>query len=180
MSMLVKKRQLVMATLVVALGAAVFVNWYYTRSTDSPEKDGNKTEYIQNLGEAKYVSANVQTEPVAEDVFAEIKLNREKSRDEALDNLKTTLNGLPVDSEAAQSVAKSVDEYGRAVKEESDIESLISAKLSISSVAVINKDKAQIIVEKGKLNEESVLVITDIVTSNSSVKAENVKITEAK
>lgn len=29
--MIIKKRQLLMATLVLALAAAVFVNWYYTR-----------------------------------------------------------------------------------------------------------------------------------------------------
>ena len=31
MSMSIGKRQIVLATLVVALGAAVFVNWYYTK-----------------------------------------------------------------------------------------------------------------------------------------------------
>ncbi len=29
--MIIKKRQLLLATLIIALAAAVFVNWYYTR-----------------------------------------------------------------------------------------------------------------------------------------------------
>ena len=34
MNVLIKRRQLILATLVVALGAAVFVNWYYTGNND--------------------------------------------------------------------------------------------------------------------------------------------------
>ena len=30
-TMIIKKRQLLLATLIIALAAAVFVNWYYTR-----------------------------------------------------------------------------------------------------------------------------------------------------
>lgn len=31
--MIIKKRQLLLATLIIALGAAVFINWYYTKPT---------------------------------------------------------------------------------------------------------------------------------------------------
>ncbi len=180
MSKLTRKRQLITATLVVALGAAVFVNWYYTRSSDNlSTPDDNESEYVQNLGEAKYVNAEAVTKAEAEDAFAEIKLNREKSRDEAFEELKSTLKNAKAGSETAEKVSKSVEKFSAAIKEEGDIEALISAKLSISSVVVINGKKANIIVEKGKLNEESVLVISDIVTSNSNVLPENIKISEA-
>ena len=54
MNLLIKRRQLVMATLVVALGAAVFVNWYFTNSSRNVAGTNETTnEYVQNLGEAK-------------------------------------------------------------------------------------------------------------------------------
>ncbi len=175
-----KRRRLVTATLVVALGAAVFVNWYYTRSSDNlSAPEDNESEYVQNLGEAKYVNAQAVTKGAAEDAFAEIKLNREKARDEALEELKSALKNAKSGTKTAEKVSESVEKYSASIKEEGDIEALISAKLSISSVAVINGKKANIIVEKGKLNDESVLVITDIVTSNSGVLPENIKISEA-
>ena len=36
MTKIMKKRQLIMAVLVVALAAAVFVNWYYTKPQTTP------------------------------------------------------------------------------------------------------------------------------------------------
>ncbi len=58
MNMLIKRRQLIMATLVVALGSAVFVNWYFTNSDGNVVNTSETTnEYVQNLGEAKYVDS---------------------------------------------------------------------------------------------------------------------------
>ena len=49
MNLLIKRRQLVMATLVVALGAAVFVNWYFTKSSENVAGTNEATnEYVQN------------------------------------------------------------------------------------------------------------------------------------
>ena len=59
MNLLIKRRQLVMATLVVALGAAVFVNWYFTNSDSQVAEEGEiGSEYVQSIGEAKYVNSN--------------------------------------------------------------------------------------------------------------------------
>lgn len=214
MNMLIKRRQLLMATLVVALGAAVFVNWYFTRSDENliTEKE-NGSEYVQNLGEAKYVeSENVKTQNVesknvttgkketkndksdssetnkmenktenkSEDVFSEIKLNRTKAHDKAIDELKNTLDTVTVDSVLAERVAKSVDELSDAIKAEADIETLIKAKTGASSVVVINNNGAEIVIEKGKLTEESVLIITELVTENTDIPVENIKISETK
>ncbi|MDR0314835.1 MAG: hypothetical protein LBH71_02660, partial [Oscillospiraceae bacterium] len=64
MSMIIKRRQLVMATMVVALGAAVFVNWYFTKPhidqtgiqsgrSVTQDQDTNKV----NLGDAEFVNS---------------------------------------------------------------------------------------------------------------------------
>ena len=57
MNVILKRRQLILATLVVALGAAVFVNWYYTGNSSLSTEDTTGSEYVQNLGEAKYVKS---------------------------------------------------------------------------------------------------------------------------
>ena len=44
MSMSIGKRQIVLATLVVALGAAVFVNWYYTKP-DAEKSEHRRDRY---------------------------------------------------------------------------------------------------------------------------------------
>lgn len=55
MSMSIGKRQIVLATLVVALGAAVFVNWYYTKPDAEKANTGvtvteEVTQAAGNLG----------------------------------------------------------------------------------------------------------------------------------
>lgn len=207
MNMLIKRRQLLMATLVIALGAAVFVNWYFTRTDENLKtQKGSESEYVQNLGEAKYVeSDNVKTKTTEsnsvktnnkisnnnktsesekqsnnEDLFSEIKLNRTKAHDKAIDDLKNTLDTVSVDSAISESVAKSVDELSDSIKAEADIETLIKAKIGADSVVVINNNSAEIVVEKGKLNEQAVLVITELVTENTNIPAGNIKISEIK
>ena len=69
MNVILKRRQLILATLVVALGAAVFVNWYFTNSSDNVAGVNDTTnEYVQNLGEAKYVNSDKVETDKKEDV----------------------------------------------------------------------------------------------------------------
>lgn len=178
MNVLIKRRQLVLATLVVALGAAVFVNWYYTgndnKATVPEETTG--TEYVQNLGEAQYVNA----EGEISDYFSEVKLNRQKSRDEAIERLKESLKTVETGSEEAKELTASIERLSSQIKLESDIEALISAKLASECVAVINDGAAQVVVGKGALVEDAALQIIDIVTNNTQLTAADIKISEAK
>ena len=83
-------------------------------------------------------------------------------------------------SDEAKAIAGSIDELTARVKSESDIETLISAKIAGECVVVLNEDSAQVIVKKGALNSETALQIMDIVTTNTKLSAEKVKISEAK
>lgn len=177
MNVLIKRRQLILATLVVALGAAVFVNWYYTGNNttiQSPEETTG-SEYVQNLGEAKYVNATGEEA----DYFSQVKLNRQKSRDEALEKLNKSLKNAKSGSEEAKEITKSIDELTAQIKLESDVEALISAKLASECVAVINEKSAQIVVSKDSLNEDAALQIIDVVTTNTDLTADKIKISES-
>lgn len=177
MNLLIKRRQLILATLVVALGAAVFVNWYYTsnNSTVQPSEETTSNEYVQNLGEAQYVNATGEEA----EYFSEVKLNRQKSRDEALDKLNKSFEKAKSGSDEAKEITKSIDELTAQIKLESDVEALISAKLASECVAVINEKSAQIVVSKDALTEDAALQIMDIITTNTELSTDKIKITEA-
>lgn len=178
MNLLIKRRQLILATLVVALGAAVFVNWYYTgdNSTIQPPEETTEVEYVQNLGEAQYVNASGEKA----DYFSEVKLNRQKSRDDALDKLNKSLEKAKNGSEEAKEITKSIDQLTAQIKLESDVEALISAKLASECVAVINEKSAQVVVAKDALSEDATLQIVDVITNNTNLPADKIKITESK
>ena len=177
MNLLIKRRQLILATLVVALGATVFVNWYYTgnESNVKAPEEVTENEYVQNLGEAKYVNAEGKTA----DYFSEVKLNRRKSRDDALEKLNNSLKSAKSGSEEAAELTKSIDKLTAQIKLESDIEALISAKLSGECVVVIGEKAAQVVVFKGLLDDDAALQIIDIVTNNTELTPAQIKITES-
>ena len=175
MNVIIKRRQLILAILVVALGAAVFVNWYYTGNNSlQTNEETTQPQYVQNLGEAKYVNAEGSTA----DYFSTAKLNRKKSKDEALEKLNKSLNAAQPGSEEAKAISDSINALTSRVKTESDVETLISAKVAGECVVVLNDDSAQVIVKKGCLNSETALQIMDIVTTNTKLSAEKVKISE--
>ena len=191
MNLLIKRRQLVMATLVVALGAAVFVNWYFTDSDSQVAEEGETgSEYVQSIGEAKYVNSNnAETEDTTNnatataskntDYFTTVKLKRTKAHDEALAQMKALLKAAGESSKSAEEIGETIDSLSKTIKLEADIEALISAKLKCECVVMINNDNAEVVVTKGNLNDASILQIMDAVLNNTDIKAENVKISES-
>ena len=191
MNLLIKRRQLIMATLVVALGSAVFVNWYFTNSDNKTvEESETGSEYVQSIGEAKYVNSdNAKTEATTNnatataskntDYFTTVKLKRTKAHDEALAQMKALLKDAGESSKSAEEIGKTIDDLSKTIKLEADIEALISAKLKCQCVVMINNDNAEVVVTKGNLNDASILQIMDAVLNNTDVKAENIKISEA-
>ena len=191
MNLLIKRRQLIMSTLVVALGSAVFVNWYFTNSDNKTvEESETGSEYVQSIGEAKYVNSdNAKTESTTQnatataskntDYFTTVKLKRTKAHDEALADMKALLKEAGEDSKGAEEIGKTIDALSKTIKLEADIEALISAKLKCQCVVMINNDNAEVVVTKGNLNDASILQIMDAVLNNTDVKAENIKISES-
>ena len=162
MNLLIKRRQLIMATLVVALGSAVFVNWYFTNSDNKTVEESEMgSEYVQNIGEAKYVNSdNAKTEATTNnatataskntDYFTTVKLKRTKAHDEALADMKALLKEAPESSKSAEEISESIDSLSKTIKLEADIEALISAKLKCQCVVMINNDNAEVVVTKGQ------------------------------
>ena len=175
MNVILKRRQLILATLVVALGAAVFVNWYYT-GNNSLKEEGNGTEYVQNLGEAKYVNA----EGEKADYFSQAKLNRDKVNDEALDNLNQSLKAVKSGTQEASSITASINALNADIKMQNDLEALIETKTQGECIVTISNGKVQVVVSKGTLNEDTALQILNTVTETTEIDPADVSISENK
>ena len=179
MNMIIKRRQLILATLVVALGAAVFVNWYYTGNNSlSPDAETTAADYVQNLGEAKYVNADA--EKSGGDYFAEARLSRKKSNDEALEKLNKSLGSATAGTDEAKSIADEIDALTNQIKTEDTLVNLISAKTGGECVVMITNGATQVVVQKGLLNDEVALQIMDIITRNTDLDPTKVTMSEPK
>ena len=176
MNVIVKKRQLILATLVVILGAAVFVNWYYTGSKASEPQETTDVDYVQNLGEAKYVNA---TESKG-DVFENLKFERKKQQDESIDSLNNSLKNIAAGSEEAKTITASINAITRNQQLQTELEALVKAKIKSECLVTITENGAQVVVGQGVLNETTSLQILEIIITNTQIKAENVIMSEQK
>ena len=176
-SRILNKRQIAAGTAAVALCAAVFLNWYYTKqdinTTQPPE-----TETNVNLGDAQYVSSNnVTTET---DYFTTAEINRSKAHDSAKEYLKSIINDENIDEEERENAKKKLTEISNEIKTEADIQNLITARLNCKCLVTLNDEKVEVVLPKDTLGEDGLIAIKDIIISNSNVSPDNITVIELK
>lgn len=197
-----KKKQLLTATLVIALSAAVAVNWYYTKN---PTKDDTVTEVSETvsgaLGDSLSVGATAKNESAVEttsalseakeneeavstvatnNFFTSERLKRDETYDEIIENLEEMAENENLTEEQSKRIADLCEKYARSMKTQSDTESLISAKTGGLCMVIINDEACQVILEKNTLNDRVILQITEIIEKNTNISSKNLTIIEAK
>ena len=106
MSMIIRKKQIVSAVVLVALCSAVFINWYYSRPASSSD--------TSNLGEAAYVNATAKpTSSPSEkntmsEYFANCELRRKNAHDKALETIKSVISNKDSSEEAVSNATKAL------------------------------------------------------------------------
>ena len=185
--MVIKKRQIVTATLVLALGSAVFINWYYTRPESELANAGTSVEAIEetagNLGDAQYVNAtttdqNTATSSSKSEFFAATKLRRASAHDEAAEVLNDVIKDTSSDATAVKEATVALTALSNAIKLEGDMESLIKAKIGSECVVLINNEKVEVVVGKGALDDNKILQIKEIALNQTEFPVENITIVE--
>lgn len=193
--MIAKKKQILTATLVIALICAVGVNWYYSKPDNNPVSQTATQAEENNLGDSLLVAGSVRTtEPLStestqttagetsanSETFAQARLNKTQSHDEIKSQIEKLMNSEKLDTESKNQLTKLMTDFTDSVKKESDCESLISAKTASDCIVIINGETAQVILQKNTLDEATILQITDIIEKNTNISAENLTIIEAK
>lgn len=170
------KKQAVLCLMVLVLGAAVYLNYYVAANTPItlPTESAEQTQptATQPLGESVFVNSTT----AEESYFDAARRNRESARQEALDILKDTLQDVKTDELTQQEAVMAAATVAAAVEQEDAIESLIKAKGFEDCVVYIEDGNAHVAVKAEVLEEAQTLQILQIVTTQSSVKAEAVNI----
>ena len=186
-----RKRQLILASLVLALGTAVYLNWQF--SGNNGLNVTNILESTDELGEARYVNnANFsdkfdKVQPTSASVsdetkkyFAEAQINRQKAHEETEEKLKKLLSTPNITQEIKETISDNLEALSKNIKQESNIENLIKSKGFSECLVFIENEECNVVVNPGSLNESSVVIIRDIVTSQSGISGSKIKIVEAK
>ena len=177
------KREIVLAALVLGLGAAVYLNWQYAdigkdlavSNTDISQSSQNQGK---NYGDAKYVEGKVEDAMEEEVYFAEAKLNRTKSRDEAVSALKEALQNTELSADKKADLAEKAATFAKSIEVEGKIENLIKAKGFKDCMVYYDNDRVDVVIKTSGLLENETAQIWDIVAKETNISAENVSIIE--
>lgn len=199
------KRQLVLAALVVALGAAVYLNWQFSGDNqlmvadvmgdtatfdtagESSQKELGAAELVgqtEELGDDTELAQAASTVPTesASDYFTEARLSRQKSRDSAVDLLEQVLKDVESDEEAKKEAVAQAAEIAQNEIQESNIENMIKAKGFEDCVVFLQNGECSVVVKTDgdSLLPNQALAIKDIVGGQSGTAYDKIKIIESK
>ena len=179
------KKQLVLASLVLALGAAVYLNWQFAGTNRLPV--GDSASETSQLGAAQLVNnAYVETvtddlepsssaETASADVLSQARMDRQNSRDEALELLDSVLNRVESDSAAKQQAVDQASAIAQNILDESNVESLLEAKGYSDCVAYISPEECSVVIA-GTVEEADTLIVQEIVMEQTGLTADKIKI----
>lgn len=183
------RRNAVVATMLVLVGAAVFLNWKYTGDTAAREA-GTKI-----LGESTLVagtedssaaaagSAGLEEDAVytGSDYFASARLTRQQARDSAIDLLEKAAGEEGADTSVLNEASQGIQVLASYTLTEAQIENLVTAKGYKDCVAFMGADSISVVVstQSGELTSEDVAKITDITKSETGYSADAIRIMAA-
>ena len=181
---IVGKRQIVLAVLILALAAAVWLNMKYSAAnggfniagTDNSSKVLGQTQYVNE--EAENGSA-VETSAKS-DYFQTARADRTAAREQAVELLKDSIGDVSLAAATKQAAVESLSIIAKRIENEASIESLIKAKGFPDAVAIIGDEGITVIVNCDELLSSETLQIQDIVTAQTGLTLEKIKIVTVK
>lgn len=173
-----KKRNITMIAVLVFVCAAVALNWSYNNRWGHPDSEMVSAEDSAMLDAA---AADAE-ESTASGYFAEARLTRQVSRDEALELLQTAAAAETASQETIDSAINAISAMATCSMKEAQIENLLLAKDFSECVVYISNDSITVAVPAPAegLSEEAVARITDVICTETEYDASQLNIIEVK
>lgn len=188
------KRQLVLAALIVALGAAVYLNWQFSGNNQLLATNAVTSTADHEFGEAQLAdapvsgasqtasssSAAIQTNAPASAYFSEARLSRQKSRDTAVELLEKVLTDAKSNDAAKKEAVAQAAVIAQNTLKESNAENLIKAKGFTDALVFIQNAECNVVVKTNDSTQNNAIVIKDIISGQSGISYDKIKIVEVK
>ena len=182
------KRNLTVLTVVLFVAAAVYFNWSYNNQFGTADTDMVMAEDA-NMQKAGIRAASASPgdgeetsrEPVS-DYFAQARLTRQQSRDEALNLLQSASTAEGASQETIDSAMTAISAMATDSMTETRIENLLLAKGYADCVVYITGDIISVAVPAPAegLTEAQVAAITDTIVTDTDFTAAQLRVVEVK
>ncbi|MDO5125371.1 MAG: SpoIIIAH-like family protein [Ruminococcus sp.] len=169
-SFIIGKKQIILAGMTLILGVAVYVNYAFSATGNQLKKTSKFDNQAANYGDTQLVSND------AEDYFAQARIDRMTSRDEAVETLKNIMNGGDTTEEEQSVASEDAAALSGAIETESTVENLIKAAGFEDCVVYLDGNNANIVVKSDGLLESEAAQIKDILLAQVDVANENIRI----
>ena len=179
-NLIIGKKQIILACLTLILGIAIYMNYALTPTDSSFTVDDSMIEAAEasaNYGDAEFVASENKG---SNDYFAQVRLTRMTSRDEAVETLSSILNGGDLSDEETAVYTNEAVTLSKLSESEGRVESLIKAQGFDDCVVYLNGETANIVVRTEGLAAEQAAQIKDILLTEVIIPAENIRIFEVK
>ena len=167
------KRNIIIAAVLVLVCAAVYLNWSYNASDESEPVDAaDDANGAQTVG----------TQDSTDDYFAQARLARQTSRDEALSLLQTAAASESASQETTDSAMDAIAAMAQWSMMETQIENLLIARDFADCVAYMTDDGVTVAVPAPAegLSEADVARITETITAETDYDASQLRVIEIK
>ncbi len=164
-------KSLAVFLVVLLIGAAVYVNYklFYDPTASMGFGDNNMDDNYQS-------STQTGGDAAEENYFTATALNRQQSRDEALDVLKNVSESDEATEEAKAEASQKISQIAVDIQNENNIETLVKAKGFEECVAIISENSVSVIVSAEELQAAETAQILAIVYDTTGINPENVSI----
>lgn len=137
---------------------------------DYSEGVGNISDGAQSTGSSTDAQDSVDT------YFSSVQLNRQRSRDEALEVLQGVVDNDSSTETAKNEALAEINKLAKVMETEANIETLIVAKGFSECVAVISDEGASIVVKSDGLAAAQISQINEIVYEQAGIDPADIKI----
>ena len=175
-----RKRNLTVLAVLSFVCAAVALNWTYNSRWGKPDAEMVYAE-DEAMAAAQTDFARSLTTAGTE-YFAEARLTRQVSRDEALELLQTAASSEAASQETIDSAMNAISRMAACSMQEAQIENLLLAKEFDDCVVYIGDDAVTVAVPAPMegLSEEAVARITDVICTETEYSPQQLNIIEVK
>ncbi|MBR6107055.1 MAG: SpoIIIAH-like family protein [Oscillospiraceae bacterium] len=185
-AVIIGKKQLILSALTLVLGAAVYLNYVLaggsgllpsktsSGSLTAEEPAAAPADDLAEYGTAEMVSAT----PTGADYFAQARLDKQSSRDRAVQTLQSIIGGGDLSNDEMVTNAIDAVNMSKMIESENVIESLILSQGYSDCVVYLDGETAKVVVESSGLDAAQAAAIKDIILTEADVPAEGIRIFE--
>ena len=179
MHMVINKKHVILASLVLGLGLAVYVNYQFATDDKLMSPASTSVTSEKNYGDAQLVDANDPSVDNAdgtagEAYFAEAKVTRQRTRDESVETLTNMMENAEIDPNIKAEMALKAAELAKSIETEGKIENLIKAKGFTDCMVYYDTDNVDVVVKTEGLEAAQVAQMKDIILKETSIPVENI------